>query len=1179
MLLPKKVGSFTLMRKLDSDGLSESFVAILDDPAGKQVVARRILPVVARDTGRIAHLRARVGDLRSARHASLVQLIDLVEGDGDLYVLEDWSDGIELAAVIHHCITNRTTVPHNVYLNLATQVCNALEALHGRPGTESGSENVLHLAMAPAAIWVASDGRVSVGHYGLARSPTAIATAATGALPAGVEYLAPEQTHQDQKLTPASDIFSLGAILYELLTLKPMFRADSSLQTIHRVRRAEVTTQLLEVKEIMPGLDKVLFRALSLNPRHRYQRAFVLREDLRGLMAGYSFNDIDTVTRAFLAPIVRARAEQGAGDELVPAFGSNEQGGDTTGFLLGHAGDVFSGLAARADAGRVDSDRVDSGRVDSDSDATDALLRDPDSDVEGNTDQSPAYDPEDVDTAQNVHHELSAAFNTTDDALRAPLVERQPLIPERPDPSRRIDPPTAGQGERTKWVSTTERASEPTPTRREITSVDTGWSRIPTGELDRLSVPTSPEPLEHTSWKPQESFLRQTDGRQTDADTGSHENTTNLLEPTTGPLPPESAFEPDSITDTIDLGDPTNAPRVYDDTRPAPAAAAPPEVNADAIDTAPVKGGSDRATELARLRGTPLRSSTADTDRVPERQSSATPWTDRQDAPHRDTPHRDAPHRDAPRPVITPPTLTPATLPPAGPTAQPHASQSRSEFLQPTAPLRDFQNRTPAREPPPSREATRTLELEEPWADVPTSPSVVEADTFRSDTYESIPSTDPPVSGLTGSHPRTGPLADTRSDAAPRQRAQPPPRQREYPVVEDEPQPTRSYLPVAAVVFAGAVFLAVCAGIGGGGVLSWIAASDGGLLASDESLTPTGEPLAAVAEPVVPATDPAITAAALEGPALEATALETARLETARLEQERAEQARLEEERLEQERLATKAREEEAAREQTRLVEARIATQPKPVPVAAAPVPVVPKPVVPKPVAPKPTPVAAVVKPAPAARIEAPASLPPDETWDAVAAVELDAVPSEFAIPTTELDRWSESAFEGELSASARTRLTEVPKTDPAFTRARTLLYLDAKAKGEDQSRDEHLAAMMALPENRYNPILLVETAQIAIDKKDWQQALKAAQTAEQHWARIPSNLVFSRKAMIYEIQALAHTGMFYGSDSEDRDRLALAIRGWERYRSHVETKARTDLVARADEHLAQLNEIQRRLE
>src|SRR6185503_10144 len=102
------------MRKLDADGMTESYVGILDQPAGQQVVARRVLPALARDPARLAQLRARIGDLRAARHASLVPVLDLVDADGDLYILEEWTDGTELRAVIDHCAATRTAIPHNV---------------------------------------------------------------------------------------------------------------------------------------------------------------------------------------------------------------------------------------------------------------------------------------------------------------------------------------------------------------------------------------------------------------------------------------------------------------------------------------------------------------------------------------------------------------------------------------------------------------------------------------------------------------------------------------------------------------------------------------------------------------------------------------------------------------------------------------------------------------------------------------------------------------------------------------------------------------------------------------------------------------------------------------------------------------------------------------------------------
>ncbi len=302
-LLPHKVGPVTLMRRMGTDGNTESFVGILDDPAGKTVVARRIEPDALRDASRVAALEARLGDLVGIRHAALIPVLREISADGERLVIEDWTEGLTLERIIKWCASKKINVPHNVFLNLATQICNGLEALHARPGPSSGAEAVLHLALHPGSVRVGIEGRVQLGGYGLFRSPVANAQSEFGKGSLKLEYMAPEQTHPDQALGPPADLFALGALLYEMLMGKPMFRAESNLQTIQRVRRAEVTTQLLEVREVFPGLDRVLYRALNLNPRHRYQRAFVLREDLRALMAGFSFATIVEDTRSFLSPI------------------------------------------------------------------------------------------------------------------------------------------------------------------------------------------------------------------------------------------------------------------------------------------------------------------------------------------------------------------------------------------------------------------------------------------------------------------------------------------------------------------------------------------------------------------------------------------------------------------------------------------------------------------------------------------------------------------------------------------------------------------------------------------------------------------------------------------------------------------------------------------------------------
>jgi len=305
--LPTKYGSLTLVRKLGESSTAETYEGYQAEGEAGRVLVRRVAPALIADPAARQAVETRIRDLMGVRHPFLVPVLDLITPGGECLMVEQWVEALPFSTVIGWCHEQGVGVPHNVFLNLSTQICNGLEALHGRPGKASGNPNVLHMALRPSTLFVNLDGRILLGGYGLSRSPALPASDGdTSVQPGWVANLAPEQTEPDQKLIPASDIFALATILFELLSLQSLFQADTALQTLHRLRRAEITTQLLGVKDVMPGLDKVLYRALSSSPRHRYQRAFVLREDLRGLMAGYSFANIADDTRRFLEPIVQA---------------------------------------------------------------------------------------------------------------------------------------------------------------------------------------------------------------------------------------------------------------------------------------------------------------------------------------------------------------------------------------------------------------------------------------------------------------------------------------------------------------------------------------------------------------------------------------------------------------------------------------------------------------------------------------------------------------------------------------------------------------------------------------------------------------------------------------------------------------------------------------------------------
>ncbi|MFM2246799.1 MAG: hypothetical protein RL071_2873, partial [Pseudomonadota bacterium] len=333
LLLPRTVGPFTLLRRLGASGVAESYLGRLDQRGEEQVVVRRVLPVVLREAGRLEATEARVRDLCGVRHPFLAQVHEWVSDGAERFIVESYVEGVDLERVLRWSQGSGRGLPPNVFLNLATLICNALEAMHGRPAAASGQHHVLHLALCPAAVVITREGKVVLGNYGLVRSPSTLPYGGAAAGGLRLEYLSPEQTVPDEELSPASDIFALGSLLYEMATGEALFRGASSLQTIHNIRRAEVGDKLEQLRQTLPGLDKVLARALARNPRYRYHRAFVLREDLRGLMAGYSFNTIADDTRRFVGPMFALAAQDlalldGEGAALERLAGPEREGAE-----------------------------------------------------------------------------------------------------------------------------------------------------------------------------------------------------------------------------------------------------------------------------------------------------------------------------------------------------------------------------------------------------------------------------------------------------------------------------------------------------------------------------------------------------------------------------------------------------------------------------------------------------------------------------------------------------------------------------------------------------------------------------------------------------------------------------------------------------------------------------------
>jgi serine/threonine-protein kinase len=218
--------------------------------------------------------------LREARAAALLQhpnivtVYDAGEADGQLFIAMELVEGPDLSDII----ATSEPLPLERKLDLAIEVLDALHYAHQR--------GVIHRDVKPSNVGLAPDGRAKIMDFGIARLQSADVTG-SGAIVGTPTYMAPEQI-TNGPITPATDVFAVGALLYELLTYRKPFEGDS----VHGVLYQVLTTDPKPLRTVAPSipasLERVVNKALTKVAEDRYESARQMQQTLEGIRAALS---------------------------------------------------------------------------------------------------------------------------------------------------------------------------------------------------------------------------------------------------------------------------------------------------------------------------------------------------------------------------------------------------------------------------------------------------------------------------------------------------------------------------------------------------------------------------------------------------------------------------------------------------------------------------------------------------------------------------------------------------------------------------------------------------------------------------------------------------------------------------------------------------------------------------
>ena len=299
-------GKYQILDRIATGATAEIYKARLEGIGGFQrtFAIKRILPALSQNGDYIGMLvdEAKVAGLLS--HANIVQILDLGQVDGIWYIAMEYVDGRDLGAVLRRVSSKALCmpVPHAVFVVI--ELLKGLEYAHQRQVMKGGRPvalNIIHRDVSPPNVLMSFQGEVKLTDFGIARASLKAMETASGIAPGRFDYMSPEQADGAKDLDQRSDLFSVGVLLYEMLTGHHPFRADSEIATIDRIRAGDHTPVRQVNAEVPASLEVIVDKALSVSRNERYASATAFKEALDDFFhdAGFIF------THATLAQYVR----------------------------------------------------------------------------------------------------------------------------------------------------------------------------------------------------------------------------------------------------------------------------------------------------------------------------------------------------------------------------------------------------------------------------------------------------------------------------------------------------------------------------------------------------------------------------------------------------------------------------------------------------------------------------------------------------------------------------------------------------------------------------------------------------------------------------------------------------------------------------------------------------------
>jgi eukaryotic-like serine/threonine-protein kinase len=265
-------GRYRVVRKLGSGGMADVYLAE-DEELGRRIAIKILNDRHASDNQFVERFRREAKNAAGLSHPNIVQIYDRGEAEGTYYIAMEYLEG----RTLKEAATERQPLPVGEAIGYARQILAALRFAHRK--------GIVHRDIKPHNALIDDDGRVKVTDFGIARAGAASQMTEAGSIIGTAQYLSPEQA-RGSPVDHRSDLYSVGVVLYELLTGAVPFTGDTPVEIAMKHLSKVPEPPSSKRPDLPRALDQVVLRALAKDPDERYGSAEEMDAELARVAAG-----------------------------------------------------------------------------------------------------------------------------------------------------------------------------------------------------------------------------------------------------------------------------------------------------------------------------------------------------------------------------------------------------------------------------------------------------------------------------------------------------------------------------------------------------------------------------------------------------------------------------------------------------------------------------------------------------------------------------------------------------------------------------------------------------------------------------------------------------------------------------------------------------------------------------